>query len=182
MVIGTGAELEIGGPVLDSPGYDLLAAVVGSEGTLGIVTEVVLRILRKPESTQTFFATFPSTDEAGAAVSGIIAAKILPAAIEMMDRLAIAAIKAATHVDWPDVGAALLMDVDGPAAEVEHTASQAIAVAVAAGAIEVRRPRDEAERMTMWRAAKAPSPPWVESAPTTSSRTASFPVRRSPEC
>ncbi len=85
MVIGTGEELEIGGPVLDSPGYDLLAAVVGSEGTLGIVTEVVLRILRKPESTQTFFATFPSTDEAGAAVSGIIAAKILPAAIEMMD-------------------------------------------------------------------------------------------------
>jgi len=154
MVIGTGEELEIGGPVLDSPGYDLLAAVVGSEGTLGIVTEVVLRILRKPESTQTFFATFPSTDEAGAAVSGIIAAKILPAAIEMMDRLAIAAIKAATHVDWPDVGAALLMDVDGPAAEVEHTASQAIAVAVAAGAIEVRRPRDEAERMTMWRGRK----------------------------
>src|SRR5229473_5466584 len=130
------------------------AAVVGSEGTLGIVTEVVLRILRKPEATQTFFATFPSTDEAGAAGSGIISAGIVPAAIEMMDRLAIAAIKAATHVDWPDVGAALLMDVDGPAAEVEHTASQAIAVALAAGAIEVRRPRDEAERMMMWKGRK----------------------------
>jgi glycolate oxidase len=180
MVIGTGEELEIGGPVLDSPGYDLLAAVVGSEGTLGIVTEVVLRILRKPEATQTFFATFPSTDEAGAAVSGIIAAKIVPAAIEMMDRLAIAAIKAATHVDWPDVGAALLMDVDGPAAEVEHTASQAIAVALAAGAIEVRRPRDEAERMMMWKGRKGAFAAMGRISPNYVVQDGVIPVRRSP--
>src|SRR5205823_991122 len=87
-------------------------ALVGSEGTLGIVTEVVLRVLRKPEATRTFFATFPSTDEAGNAVSRIIAAGIVPAAIEMMDRLAIVAIKAATGVDWPDVSAAVLREIE----------------------------------------------------------------------
>ena len=154
MVLGDGEVVDVGGPVLDPLGYNLLGAIVGSEGTLGLVTEVVLRILRKPQATKTFFATFPSTDEAGNAVSGIIAAGIVPAAIEMMDRLAIEAIKAATHVDWPDVGAALLMDVDGPLAEVEHTAAQAIAVAEKAGAIEVRRPRDEAERAMMWKGRK----------------------------
>jgi glycolate oxidase len=155
MVLGDGEVVDVGGPVLDALGYNLLGAIVGSEGMLGIVTEVVLRILRKPQATRTFFATFPSTDEAGNAVSGIIAAGIVPAAIEMMDGLAIKAIKAATHVDWPDVPAALLMDVDGPLAEVEHTAAQAIAVAEKAGAIEIRRPRDEAERVTMWRGRKS---------------------------
>jgi len=155
MVLGDGEVVDVGGPVLDVPGYNLLGAIVGSEGMLGIVTEVVLRILRKPQATRTFFATFPSTDEAGNTVSGIIAAGIVPAAIEMMDRLAIKAIKAATQVDWPDVAAALLMDVDGPLAEVEHTAAQAIAVAEKAGAIEIRRPRDEAERAMMWRGRKS---------------------------
>ena len=118
------------------------------------MTEVTLRLLRKPEVTRTFFATFPSTDEAGQAVSGIIAAGILPAAIEMMDRLAIEAAKAATGLDWPDVGAALLMDADGTAAEVEHVSAQAIEVARAAGALEIRVPRDEAERQLMWRGRK----------------------------
>src|SRR5499433_2274452 len=129
VVLSDGSVVDLGGPVLDTLGYDLIGVFVGSEGTLGIVTEVVVRILRKPEATRTFFATFPSTDEAGAAVSAIIAAGIVPAAVEMMDRLAIVAIKAATGVDWPDVGAALLMDVDGPLGEVEHTAAQATAFA-----------------------------------------------------
>ena len=84
-------------------------------------TEVVVRILRKPQATRTIFGTFPSTDEAGAAVSAIISGGILPAAIEMCDQLAIEAIVAATGVDWPlDAGAALLMDVDGPEVEVER--------------------------------------------------------------
>src|SRR6202011_1269166 len=121
MVLYDGSVVDLGGPVLDSPGYDLTGVLVGSEGMLGIVTEVVVRLLRKPQATRTFFATFPSTDEAGHAVSAIIASGIVPAAIEMMDRLAIVAAKAATGLDWPDVGAALLMDVDGPLAEVEHT-------------------------------------------------------------
>jgi glycolate dehydrogenase FAD-linked subunit len=155
VVLADGSVVDLGGPVLDAPGYDLVGAVVGSEGTLCIVTEVVLRILRKPEATRTFFATFPSTDEAGHAVSRIIAAGIVPAAIEMMDRLAIVAIKAATGVDWPDVGAALLMDVDGPLAEVEHTAEEAVRIANEAGAMMVRLPKDEAERQTMWKGRKS---------------------------
>jgi glycolate oxidase len=155
VVLADGKVVELGGPVLDEPGYDLRGVLVGSEGTLGVVTEVTIRILRKPEATRTFFATFPSTDEAGNAVSLIIAAGIVPAAIEMMDRLAIVAIKAATGVDWPDVGAALLMDVDGPVAEVEHTAAEATRLTLRAGAIEIRVPRDAAERDVMWRGRKS---------------------------
>jgi glycolate oxidase len=147
--------VHLGGPAPDAPGHDLLAALVGSEGMVGIVTEVTLRLLRRPQTTRTFFATFPSTDEAGAAVSGIIAAGILPAAIEMMDRLAIEAAKAATGLDWPDVGAALLMDADGPAAEVAHVSARAIEIARAAGALEVRVPKDEAERQLMWKGRKS---------------------------
>ncbi|MEP6801714.1 MAG: FAD-linked oxidase C-terminal domain-containing protein [Acidobacteriota bacterium] len=155
VVLGDGSVVDVGGPVPDAPGYDLLGVLVGSEGMLGIVTEVVLRILRKPEATRTFFATFPSTDEAGNAVSAIIASGIVPAAIEMMDRLAIVAAKAATGLDWPDVGAALLIDVDGPLAEVEHTSESATRLAAAAGAIEIRRPRDENERQLMWKGRKS---------------------------
>ena len=155
IVLGDGSVVDVGGPVLDAPGYDLLGVLVGSEGTLGIVTEIVLRTLKKPESTRTFFATFPSTDEAGNAVSAIIASGIVPAAIEMMDRLAIVAAKAATGVDWPVVGAALLMDVDGTAAEVQHTSESATQLARAAGALEIRVPRDEAERQLMWKGRKS---------------------------
>ena len=155
VVLADGSIVDLGGPVPDTPGYDLLGVLVGSEGLLGIVTEVLLRLLRKPQATRTFFATFPSTDEAGNAVSAIIASGIVPAAIEMMDRLAIVAAKAATGLDWPDVGAALLMDVDGRLAEVEHTADNAVELARRAGALEIRRPRDEAERALMWKGRKS---------------------------
>jgi len=155
MVLSDGSVVDVGGPVADQPGYDLTGIIVGSEGLLGIVTEVVLRILRKPEATRTFFATFPSTTEAGNAVSAIIASGIVPAAIEMMDRLAIEAAKAATGVDWPDVGAALLMDVDGIAAECEFTSSNAVELSRQAGALEVRVPRDAAERELMWKGRKS---------------------------
>lgn len=155
VVLDGGEVVDLGGPAPDAPGYDLLAALVGSEGMLGIVTEVTLRLLRRPEATRTFLATFPSSDEAGAAVSGIIAAGILPAAIEMMDTLAIQAAKAATGLAWPEVGSILLMDVDGPEAEVAHTAARAIELARAAGALEVSVPRDEAERQLMWKGRKS---------------------------
>ena len=155
VVLDGGEVVDLGGPAPDGPGYDLLAALVGSEGMLGIVTEVTLRLLRRPEATRTFLATFPSCDEAGAAVSGIIAAGILPAAIEMMDALAIQAAKAATGLAWPEVGALLLMDADGPAAEVDHTAARAIEIARAAGALDVTVPRDEAERQLMWKGRKS---------------------------
>src|SRR5438309_2390205 len=155
IVLSDGEVVDLGGPVADAPGYDLLGVLVGSEGMLGIVTEVVLRILRKPQATRTFLATFPSTDEAGHAVSAIIASGILPAAIEMMDRLAIVAAVAATGLDWPDVGAALLMDVDGLAAECEHTSANAIDLARKVGALEIRVPRDAAERELMWKGRKS---------------------------
>jgi len=154
VVLDGGEVVDLGGPAIDPPGYDLLAVLVGSEGMLGIVTEVTLRLLRKPETTRTFFATFPSTDEAGDAVSGIIAAGILPAAIEMMDRLAIRAAVAATGLDWPDVGAALLMDADGSTAEAAHVSRRAVEIAQASGALEIRIPRDEAERQLMWKGRK----------------------------
>ena len=155
LVLGDGSVQDLGGPVLDQPGYDLTGVVVGSEGMLGIVTEVTLRILRKPEAVKTFFATFPSTTEAGNAVSAIIASGIVPAAIEMMDTLAIVAAKAATGLDWPEVGAALLMDVDGPSAECEHTSAVAVDLSRKAGALEIRVPRDAAERDLMWKGRKS---------------------------
>jgi glycolate oxidase len=137
-------------------GYDLAGVVVGSEGMTGIVTEVLVRVLRAAENTRTLFATFPSTDEAGDAVSRIIGAGIVPAAIEMCDGLAIEAIVAATGVDWPlDVGALLLMDVDGVTAEAEETAARAGEHLAAAGAIEVRAPKDEAERLLAWKGRKS---------------------------
>jgi glycolate oxidase len=155
VVLADGTIVEIGSASVDPLGYDLMAAVVGSEGLVGIVTEAVVRILRTPEVTRTFFATFPSTDEAGTCVSEIVAAGIVPAAIEMMDALAIEAIVKATGVDWPlDVGAALLMDADGTRAEVEHTANAAAEIAKRCGAIEVRTPASDAERALMWKGRK----------------------------
>jgi len=158
VVLADGSIAEIG-PARGEPdalGYDLMGVVVGSEGLLGIVTEITIKILHKAQLTRTIFATFPSTDEASNAVSAIIASGIVPAAIEMMDKLAIEAIVAATRVDWPlDVGAALLMDVDGVTAEVEHTADAAIELMRSVGAIEIRAPRDESERQLMWKGRKA---------------------------
>ncbi|MGH3092435.1 MAG: FAD-binding protein, partial [Gaiellaceae bacterium] len=92
------------------PGPDLLGAFVGSEGTLGIATELIVRVLRAPEAVRTLLAGFESTDAAGGAVSGVIAARILPAAIEMMDRLTIEAAEAAVHPGYPDVGAVLIVE------------------------------------------------------------------------
>ncbi len=156
IVLADGTIAEIGAPAVDPLGYDLMAAVVGSEGLVGIVTEAVVRILRTPETTRTFFATFPSTDEAGTCVSEIVAAGIVPAAVEMMDALAIEAIVKATGVDWPlDVGAALLLDVDGTRAEVEHTANAAVEIAQRCGAIQVRTPSSDAERLLMWKGRKS---------------------------
>src|SRR5213083_2396779 len=108
-------ELRVG-----DPGPDLLGAFVGSEGTLGIATRLTLRILRRPEAVRTVLAGFPSTDAAGGAVSDTIAAGILPAAIEMMDRLTIDAAEAAVSAGYPaDAGAVLIVELDGVAPQVE---------------------------------------------------------------
>jgi len=156
LVCADGEVVSIGSPLADPPGFDLMGVVVGSEGMLGIVTEVVTRILRKPHATHTLFATFASSADAGAAVSEIVARGIVPAAVEMMDALAIEAIVAATGVDWPlDAGAALLIDVDGPAAEARYTAELAEEIVRARGALLVRAPRDDDERSRMWTGRKS---------------------------
>src|SRR5712692_10070988 len=104
VVLPDGSLVHFGGKTLDTPGYDLAGVFVGSEGTLGIATKVILRIVKKPEIIQTLLAAFNSTNEAGAAVSEIIAAGVLPAAIEMMDNLAIQAAEAAVHANYPNCG------------------------------------------------------------------------------
>src|SRR6266576_5534481 len=118
VVLPDGSLVHLGGTTLDRPGYDLCGVFVGSEGTLGIATKVILRVVRRPALIQTLLAAFDSTNQAGAAVSGIIAAGVLPAAIEMMDNLAIQAAEAAVHAGYPDCGGLLLVELDGPAAEV----------------------------------------------------------------
>ena len=113
-VTADGDTVALGGGAPDSPGYDLLGAVVGSEGTLGIVTSVTVRLVRLPEEVRTLLVGFESTDQAGAATSAIIAAGIVPAAIEMMDALAIEAAEAAVHCNYPDgAGAVLVIELDG---------------------------------------------------------------------
>ncbi|MDQ3096157.1 MAG: FAD-binding protein, partial [Actinomycetota bacterium] len=120
-----GDVVTLGGKAPDPPGYDLLGAFVGSEGTLGIATEVTVRLMRAPESVRTLLAAFHSTDDAGAAVSAIIGAGVTPAAVEMMDALAIEAAEAAVHCGYPDgAGAVLVIELDGPAAEVEEQFEQ----------------------------------------------------------
>src|SRR5690348_4046830 len=119
VVLPDGTLVHLGSKALDTPGYDLAGVFVGSEGTLGIATKITLRIVKKPECVRTLLAAFHSTNEAGSAVSGIIAAGMLPAAIEMMDTLAIHAAKAAVHANYPNCGGLLLVELDGPLAEVE---------------------------------------------------------------
>src|SRR5437879_8048954 len=102
VVLPDGELVQLGGKALDAPGAELIGAFVGSEGTLGIATKITLRVLRAPEAVRTMLAGFAHTDDAGAAVSGVIAAGILPAAIEMMDALTIEAAEAAVNANYPD--------------------------------------------------------------------------------
>jgi len=154
-VSADGRIARLGGRVRDSAGYDLLGMVVGSEGTLGIVTEVVLRIVRVPESTETVLAAFSTMGDAGEAVSRIIATGITPAAIEMMDRLAIQACEEIVHAGYPDCGAALIVELDGPSVESSAFLSQVIDICTASGATETRVAATEAERALIWKARKA---------------------------
>ena len=150
-----GEVARLGGAVRDAAGYDLLGVVIGSEGTLGIVTEVVLRIVRVPESTETLLAAFSTMGDAGEAVSRIIAAGITPAAIEMMDRLAIQACEEIVHAGYPDCGAALIVELDGPSVESEAFLREVIDICTASGANETRVAASEAERALIWKARKA---------------------------
>ncbi len=151
-----GEVVRLGGKAPDSPGYDLLGAVVGSEGTLGVATEVTVRLVRAPESVRTLLAGFPGTDEAGQAVSAIIGAGVIPAAIEMMDALAIEAAEAAVHCGYPDgAGAVLVVELDGPAAEVEAQFADVERHCRDHAAFEIRIAADDAERALFWKGRKS---------------------------
>jgi glycolate oxidase len=151
-----GEVVQLGGLAPDSPGYDLLGAVVGSEGTLGVATAVTVKLTRLPEDVRTLLAGFATTDEAGAATSAIIGAGIVPAAIEMMDALAIEAAEAATHCGYPEgVGAVLIVELDGPEVEVEHELAQVERMCRENGAMEIEVATEPAARALIWKGRKS---------------------------
>jgi glycolate oxidase len=156
VVLPDGSLVTLGGKELDMPGYDLLGAFVGSEGTLGVATRIVLRVVPKPESVRTLVAFFDSTEEAGEVVSEIVAAGLVPGAMEMMDALAIEAAEEAGHAGFPaDAGAALVIELDGSEQECDTGFAEVEAMCERCSATGVRIARDDAEREMIWRTRKA---------------------------
>ena len=155
VVLPDGSLVHLGGKTLDAPGYDLAGVFVGSEGTLGIATKMILRIVKRPECVRTLLAPFGAIEEAGATVSDIIAAGMLPAAIEMMDALSIQAAEAGVHAGYPVCRALLLVELDGPLAEVEALLAQTEEICRKNGAGEIRLAQSDAERALMWKGRKA---------------------------
>jgi glycolate oxidase len=154
-----GEVLEIGGDALDSAGYDLLALMTGSEGMLGVVTEVTVKLLPRPEHAQVVMAAFDQIHKAGAAVANIIAAGIIPAGLEMMDQAATHAVEHFVHAGYPtDVAGILLCESDGTAEEVADEVRRVEAIMEASGAILIRVSRSDAERLRFWAGRKAAFP------------------------
>ncbi len=159
VVLPDGELVDLGGKALDPDGLDLLGTFVGSEGTLGIATEITLRLVRKPEAVTTMLAAFRSTDDAGSAVSGIIGAGILPAAIEMMDKLTLDAAEAAYHPGYPAGSqAVLLVELDGVAVQVAEDTAAVERVCIECGAFSVRVAQGDAERALLWKGRKGAFP------------------------
>jgi glycolate oxidase len=155
LALASGELVTLGSAVEERPGYDLVGLVVGAEGTFGIVTRATLGLVRAPEAYRTLLAVFESVEAASEAVSGIIAAGIVPAALEMMDRLIVEAVEAAFRVGLPtDAGAVLLIELDGPAVGLDLQAARVAGVCRAKGVREVRVARDEAERAALWKCRK----------------------------
>jgi glycolate oxidase len=151
-----GDVLQIGSAAPDAPGYDLLGAVVGSEGTLGIVTSTTVRLVRLPEEVRTILVGFESTDQAGAATSAIISAGIVPAAIEMMDALAIEAAEAAVQCNYPaGAGAVLVIELDGAGVEVGQEYDEVERLCRENGSFEQRLATDPVERALIWKGRKS---------------------------
>ena len=155
-VTPAGETVALGSDAPDTPGYDLLGAVVGSEGTLGVVTSATLKLTRLPEEVRTLLVGFESTDQAGAATSAIISAGIVPAAIEMMDALAIEAAEAAVHCDYPDgAGAVLVIELDGCVDDVSAEYDDVERLCAENGAFEQRLATDPVDRALIWKGRKS---------------------------
>jgi glycolate oxidase len=155
VVLPTGEIVTLGSKTPDAPGYDLLGVFIGSEGTLGVATEMTLRIVRKPETVQVILAAFDTIAAAAQTVSDVIAAGQLPAAMEIMDRLSIQAAEASVHPNYPACEALLLIELDGPRAEVDLQMTTVIALAKKNGAWETRLAIDEQDRFLIWKGRKA---------------------------
>ncbi len=154
-----GELLTIGAETLDSPGYDLLALMTGSEGMLGVIVEITVKLLAKPERAQVVLAAFDDVMKAGEAVGSIIAAGIIPAGLEMMDKLAIRAAEDFVHAGYPrDAEAILLCELDGTHAEVSEYILAVRDILTTGGATEVRTAADEAERQLFWKGRKSAFP------------------------
>jgi glycolate oxidase len=154
-----GEHLSIGSDALDSPGYDLLALMTGSEGMLGIITEITVKLLAKPPATKVLLVSFDDVATAGQAVSDIIASGIIPAGLELMDNAAISAADDFVHAGYPrDAAAILLCEIDGTIDEVNDQLQQAQNVLKDAGATEIKLAKDDAERLKFWAGRKAAFP------------------------
>jgi glycolate oxidase len=155
VVLPDGTLVHLGGKALDTPGYDLPGIFVGSEGTLGVATKIILRVMKRAECIHVLMAAFDSTNEAGAAVSDIIAAGLYPAAIEMMDSLSIEATEAAVHANYPKCGGLLLVELDGAPAEVAVQLVRVEEICRRNGAWEIRLAKTTDERALIWKGRKA---------------------------
>jgi glycolate oxidase len=159
LVLMTGEVVRIGGKHLDAGGYDLLGVITGSEGLLGVVTEVTVRILRKPECARAVLVGFAASEDAGACVGQIIGAGIIPGGMEMMDKPAIHAVEEFVHAGYPlDVEALLIVELDGPQAEVDHLIARVEQIAQACHAVTCKVSGSENERLLFWAGRKAAFP------------------------
>jgi len=182
LVMMDGEILRLGGRQLDPAGLDLLGIVVGSEGLLGVVTEVTVRILAKPESARVALVGFPSIESAGQCVADVIASGIIPAGMEMMDKKAVQAAEAFVHVGYPlHVEALLIIEVDGPDAECGELIEKIAGIASTNGAVTLRIAANETERRAFWAGRKAAFPAVGRLAPDYYCMDGTIPRRRLPD-
>jgi glycolate oxidase len=177
-----GETLTLGGEALDAPGFDLMAVMTGSEGLLALVTEITVRLLPSPSHAQVMLAAFADVRQAGEAVAAIIAAGIIPAGLEMMDRLAVTAAEEHTHAGYPtDAAAILLCELDGAEGDIAEELARVAAICEAAGAVQVRVARDETERRLFWAGRKSAFPAMGRLAPDYYCIDGTIPRRRLPD-
>jgi glycolate oxidase len=177
-----GEVMRIGGKHLDAEGYDFLGLLTGSEGLLGVITEVTVRILRAAETARALLLGFPTSEQAGDCVAAIIGAGIIPGGMEMMDKPAIHATEEFVHAGYPlDVEALLIVELDGPAVEVDHLLEVVSAIADANGATTKRVSNNEEERLTFWAGRKAAFPAMGRISPDYYCMDGTIPRHRLPE-